>query len=210
MPERPDQRAAPPWSEVEPWFDRALAQPEAQRLAWLRAQGLPPTLLDEVTVLLRAEQDSRGLYAGDDTTRKDDHEAADAMLPAGTRVGAWQVVGPIGRGGSGEVYRVERADGSYQQQAALKLLRMADDADERRRFAAERHTLARLQVPGIVRLLDAGSHDGRPWAVTELVEGQPLDVAGDALDLPARLTLLRRVIGVVATAHAGGVVHRDL
>lgn len=205
--DRASSTRRPHWHEVEPWLERALAVPDAERHAWLQAQALPAALHDELLALLQAEAASRGLYA---TADGDAAPVAPPALPAGTRVGAWRVVAPIGRGGSGEVYRVERADGSYQQQAALKLLRSADDADERRRFAAERHTLARLQVPGIVRLLDAGSHAGQPWAVTELIEGRPLDAAGDVLDLPGRLALLRRVVGVVAAAHAGGIVHRDL
>jgi eukaryotic-like serine/threonine-protein kinase len=72
----------------------------------------------------------------------------------------------------GEVYEAERADGQYEQRAALKLTRR-EAAKLLDRFNAERRILARLDHPGIARLLDGGiSPDGRPYAVMEYVEGQ--------------------------------------
>jgi non-specific serine/threonine protein kinase/serine/threonine-protein kinase len=187
---------------VETWLDRALDQPAAGRTAWLQAQPLPPALREEVLALLQAEAASGALFPG--------LGDGGSALQAGERIGAWRVEALIGRGGSGEVYRVARADGAYEQQAALKLLRCPDDPDERQRFAAERRLLARLQSPAIVRLLDGGAHQGRLYAVTELVQGRPLDEQAAGQPLAQRLALLQRVVEAVAQAHRAAVVHRDL
>lgn len=210
MPQNPPSAAD--WPVIEAWLDRALEQPEAQRLAWLASQPMPPALHDEVAALLRAEADSRHMLSGSPGHRLGAAEEAApvAALAPGERVGAWRVVALIGRGGSGEVYRVQRDDGNFEQPAALKLLRAPDDAGELRRFAEERRLLARLNHPSIARLIDGGAHRGRLYAVLELVEGQPLDRHAAALDLDGRVALFERVVAAVAYAHDQWVVHRDL
>lgn len=192
------------WAELERWLDQALAQPDARREAWLAAQHLPEALRAELQELLAAEAASRGWAAGAGGA------AAVPALAEGEQVGAWRVQGLIGRGGSGEVYRVQRTDGSFEQRAALKLLRHADDPEELRRFAAERRLLARLQDPAIARLIDGGAHQGRLYAVLEYVDGVPFDVHAATLALPARIALFVQVVQAVAAAHAQGIVHRDL
>ncbi len=82
-------------------------------------------------------------------------------LKAGTRLGPWRLLHLIGRGGAGEVYFAERADGAFQQKAAIKVLQRGAVA-EATRFQAEREILARLEHPDIARLLDGGMHAGRP------------------------------------------------
>lgn len=189
------------WAEVERWLDEALARPDAERAAWLAVQPMDDALRRELSELLDAELASRAWAAG---------ETVPTALQPGDQVGVWQVIGLIGRGGSGEVYRVQRADGSFEQQAALKLLRHRDDPDELRRFATERRLLARLQDPSIARLIDGGAHQGRLYAVIELVEGRPLDEHAATLPLRARVRLIEEVARAVAGAHAQGIVHRDL
>ncbi|HWS25061.1 MAG TPA: serine/threonine protein kinase, partial [Xanthomonadales bacterium] len=79
----------------------------------------------------------------------------DPML--GRSIGAWRIMDVVGRGGMGAVYRVERSDGAYAQQAALKLIRTsADSPAARERFQRERQILAGLQHPNIATLLDGG------------------------------------------------------
>src|SRR4051812_48197637 len=86
-------------------------------------------------------------------------------LPPGTRLGVWQIEHLIGRGGAGEVYAARRADDTFHQRAALKLLQHGAVA-EASRFRIERDILARLEHPGIARLVDGGvSSDGRPYMV---------------------------------------------
>ena len=189
------------WAEIESWLDRALERPDDERDAWLRQQTMDAATRADVEELLRAERSSRGMLDG---------TAPPPGLATDERVGAWKVQTLIGRGGSGDVYRVVRDDGTSEQLAALKLLRLADDPEEIERFAAERRLLARLQDPAIARLIDAGAHRGRLYAVLELVEGLPFDEHVAPLPLNERMALFEQVVAAVAYAHAQLVVHRDL
>ena len=130
------------------------------------------------------------------------------------RIGPYRTLRILGRGGMGVVLLAERVDGQFEQQVALKLVRsgMTDDAAIRR-FLAERQILARLQHPGIARLLDGGiSDDGLPYFVMEYVEGTPIHEYCDDRKLPIeeRLRLLCSVGEAVQFAHRNLVVHRDL
>jgi serine/threonine protein kinase/tetratricopeptide (TPR) repeat protein len=135
-------------------------------------------------------------------------------LPAGHRFGPYRVVRELGRGGMGAVYLAERADGQFEQQVALKLIKRGMDTDlVLQRFRAERQILASLDHPNIARLLDGGTtDDGRPYFVMEYIEGEPLDEFADArqLSIPDRLRLFLAVCGAVAYAHQRRVVHRDI
>ena len=132
----------------------------------------------------------------------------------GTSIGAWRVVGILGRGGMGAVYLVERNDGAYAQQAALKLIRGgADSQVARERFLRERQILAGLQHPNIATLLDGGiSAEGEPYFVMERIDGVPIDRWCDArqLGLRERVVLFLQVLDAVRYAHRNLVVHRDL
>ena len=143
----------------------------------------------------------------------DDPPERPAMAP-GARLGPWEIEGELGRGGMGTVYAVRRADGAYDQPAALKLLATsADEPASRARFLQERQILARLEHPAIARLLDGGvAPDGRPWLAHERVDGVPLTRFADArrLGVEDRLRLFLVVVGAVDFAHRNLVVHRDL
>ncbi len=133
-------------------------------------------------------------------------------LAAGTRVGAYRIIELIGRGGMGEVYRAERADGQYEQQVALKLIR-SELAGHPERFQVERQILAQLQHPGIARLLDGGVFNGDlPYMAIELVDGVPITewCREHHSDLATRLRLFIAVCDAVAHAHSSLVVHRDI
>jgi serine/threonine protein kinase/Tfp pilus assembly protein PilF len=132
----------------------------------------------------------------------------------GRRFGAWRVVREIGRGGMSVVHLVERADGAYEQRAALKRLSWeTSDEAGRRRFQRERQILAGLHHPDIARLLDGGvDGEDRPFLVLELVEGEPIDRYCDrrAASVDERLRLFVRVARAVDHAHRNLVVHRDI
>ena len=133
---------------------------------------------------------------------------------AGTRVGPWRLLDEIGRGGMGTVFLAERADGEFEQRAALKLLRPAIATDEAlRRFEQERQILAGLTHPGIARLLDGGrTADGHPYLAMELVDGVPIDryCRERQLTVRDRLAVFLQVCHAVDHAHRHMVVHRDL
>ncbi len=133
---------------------------------------------------------------------------------SGEILGNYRLLERIGGGGMGTVYRAERADGSFQQQVAVKLIRHGLFSDELLdRFYAERQILARLEHPGIARLIDGGADAlGMPYVVMEFVEGLPIDeyCERQRLTLGERLQLLQRVCEALHAAHLQGVVHRDL
>ncbi len=129
------------------------------------------------------------------------------------RIGHYRLTELIGEGGMGVVYLAERED-EFRQRVAIKLLRCAGESQEvMARFRAERQTLAALNHPNVVALLDGGStEDGLQYLVMERVEGTPIDqyCATHALDLTARLHLFLQVCAAVQYAHQNLVVHCDL
>src|SRR5262249_49122110 len=92
------------------------------------------------------------------------------------RVGPWRLVRRLGDGGMGVVWLAERADGQFEQGAALKLIKRGMDSDAGlARFLRERRILGRLQHPRIAHLLDGGiAADGRPYFAMEYIDGLPL------------------------------------
>ena len=128
-------------------------------------------------------------------------------------IGPWRVLGVLGQGGMGTVYRVERTS-PVRIQAALKLIKLGMDSKAVvARFEQERQALARMQHDGIAKVYDCGTSErGQPYFVMELVEGRPLTTfcEAHALSLEARLALMRQVCDAVQHAHHKGVVHRDL
>lgn len=129
------------------------------------------------------------------------------------RIGPYRVTGEIARGGMGQVLGAERDDGRFQQTVAIKLIR-ADLASAAglARFAEERRILARLRHPGIVRILDGGEHEDRPWLAMDLIDGLPVTEALDkaGADQPARLDAFEQICEAAAHAHRNLVIHADL
>ena len=131
----------------------------------------------------------------------------------GELCGAWKLQEMIGVGGMGEVWLANRADGLFQAKAAVKFLRAdGESAQFEARFAQERALLARLNHPGIARLIDAGRLFGQPFLVLEYVEGMPLlnYAAEHATTVESRIALIREIGEAVSYAHSQLVVHRDL
>ena len=206
------------WRRVRETFDAVADLPPDERERALVSLCVTPDgeldrdLHSEVEALLSADA------SGSDLDRAAADAAADLVDPSGDalaegdRVGAWRVVREIGRGGMGVVSLVERADGVYEQRAALKRL-VGAGPDGARRFEQERQILAGLGHPGIARLLDGGLGPAEtPYLVMEYVEGEPItDYAeAHALGLDDRLDLFVQVCDAVDYAHRRLVVHRDL
>jgi serine/threonine protein kinase len=133
-------------------------------------------------------------------------------LTVGERVGPFQVVGPIGKGGMGEVYRAR--DTRLNREVALKMLpdASATDEDSLRRFERETRAVAALNHPNILAIHDTGMHQELPYAVTELLQGESLAerLRSGAL-APQRATEVAcQIAEGLAAAHAMGVIHRDI
>jgi len=201
------------WSRIEAALDELLALPQAQRAeALARLAGDDAAMRAELEALLAETRAADTLLDQPAVAAWQPQAPAEGSLPAGSRVGAWRIENLIGRGGMGEVYRAERADGQFEQQVALKLIRR-DAAGEPRRFTTERQILARLEHPGIARLLDGGvAEDGRPYMVMELVQGAAITgwCRKHEAGLEQRLRLYMAVCEAVAYAHRNLVIHRDL
>ncbi len=201
------------WQRIKEILDEALERPPEERAAHVEAACAGDAALRREVEALLASYAQASQFFGEMQA------PAGALLPQaaereGSRVGAYRLVEEIGRGGMGTVYRAERADGTFEQTVAVKLLRYAFDREGlRQRFLSERQILASLQHPGIAALHDGGVTDGgRPYFVMELVEGTPIDAYCDAkrLSVKERLRLFGQVAEAVQHAHQRLVIHRDL
>jgi len=207
------------WPQVARILDEALELSLADRPAFLdQACAGDHELRAEVEVMLAGAEADDFLQAPaallaaplvEDEAVQGGHRALEGLL-----VGPYRLIRELGHGGMGVVYLAERADGQFEQQVALKLIKRGMDSEEiLRRFLAERQVLARLNHAHIARLLDGGITDqGQPWFAMEYVEGIPLDryCESKELSIEQRLTLFREVCEAVQYAHRNLVVHRDL
>lgn len=199
------------WRRIETLFHRAVELEPAARDALLDVECAgDPTLRAEVERLLASDT------AGDDAYSRIEARAFAAPVDPrlGRRLGVYELVERLGAGGMGVVYRARRADGLFEHEVAIKLIRAENaSAWTLRRFEFERRTLAALHHHGIARLLDGGTtDDGCPYLVMELVRGEPIDryCARERLGVDARLRLFLEVCRAVHYAHQGLVVHCDL
>jgi serine/threonine protein kinase/tetratricopeptide (TPR) repeat protein len=133
----------------------------------------------------------------------------------GHRIGAYVIVRELGHGGMATVYLAARADGYFEKEVAIKILKPVEGntAELLGRFRAEREVLASLDHPNIAALFDAGTTgDGMPYFVMEYVPGIPVTSYVEEHHLPIRerLSLFLKICAAVEVAHRRRVVHRDL
>jgi serine/threonine protein kinase len=205
------------WQQVREILDQAIVLPLAERPAFLdRVCVAEPALRAEVESLLRSHEQAGNIFLEKPAVdlKSVITEETFAHTRIGRRIGVYQVVEELGHGGMGEVYRAMRADGQYDKQVAIKLVRVGlDTAFVLERFRHERQILASLDHPNIARLLDGGTtEDGIPYLVMELIEGVPIDQYCEEhdLDVKTRLDLFVTVCDAVQYAHQRLVIHRDI
>jgi serine/threonine protein kinase/tetratricopeptide (TPR) repeat protein/TolB-like protein len=203
------------WQEIKTLVLGAQGLNAVARERFLQeACGPDHALRTEVESLLAAESDRDGARVSTSTLleRTGLPYTADPMV--GRRLGAYELIRQIGHGGMATVYLAARADDAFHKQVAIKLVHLGtDNAEILSRFRKERQTLAALDHPNIVRLMDGGSSgEGMPYLVMDVVEGLPIDEYCDRHLLPVdqRLNLFYSVCGAVHYAHQHLVVHRDL
>jgi len=190
-------------------FLAACELPVDAREAFVRAEsGGDEALAREVLAML-AHDDPAALEAPPPSWGVAPPPASTGPLPES--IGGFRVLGVLGEGGMGVVYRARQV--APEREVALKVLRPGVDAAALGpRLEREAQLLARLTHPGIARVYQSGLTDGRPYFAMELVEGRPLTEHADAARLAVRerVELLARVCDAVHHAHERGVVHRDL
>ncbi|MBT9494868.1 MAG: serine/threonine protein kinase [Paucibacter sp.] len=206
------------WQRLSGLLDEALDLPGEARAPWLaELAAADAPLAAQLARMLSAESQAETTATFDALLQQalQHQEAPRDESPdlAGRRMGAWALLRKVGEGGMGQVWLARRADGLYEQEVVVKLLRGdLQQASLSERFARERAVLARLKHPGIAKLLDAGIAEGLPFLVLEYVQGRTLTehVRAACPTVAERVALLIRVAQAVAHAHAQLVVHRDL
>jgi hypothetical protein len=204
------------WSALSALYEEADALPAHVLAGWLaRLENARHPLLPQLRRMLEARQP----IATDDfpgtlpkLSTVDARPAAG--WAAGSRVGPYRLVRPLGEGGMAQVWLAERDDGAFKRQVAVKLPYPWPGRESfALRFDRERDILASLRHPNIAGLFDAGiTKEGQAWLALEYVEGEPISTFCDRqrLGLRERVTLFRQVLLAAQHAHANLVIHRDL
>ncbi|MDQ3418195.1 MAG: serine/threonine-protein kinase [Acidobacteriota bacterium] len=202
------------WERVRAVFHGALDTPADGRRAFLDAACAgDDRTRREVESLLAAEAQA-GAFLETPAHRLEmaDSTAPAAVLSPGDRIGDFEVVGALGSGGMGEVYRAR--DVRLRREVALKLLPRAFASDPQRltRFERESRMLAALNHPHIAAIHSIEQVDGMHVLVLELVEGPTLAdrLASGALPVAEALQVARELAAALAAAHERGIIHRDL
>ena len=198
------------WRKVDRLCQSALKIDESRRMAFLdEACGGDPALRQEVASLL-AHAHTDSFLAGPAL-----ETAAQPFCPAGTAIGRYRLLRPLGQGGMGVVYEAEQDQ--PRRVVALKLIKPGfATAETLRRFQHESQALGRLQHPGIAQIYEASTADTgfgpQPYFAMELIRGFPLHEYSETRQLKTRerLELMAKVCDAVEHAHQRGVIHRDL
>ena len=222
-----DPVTAERWEFVKNLFESALDVDPADRSAFLEKEcGGDDELLREVSSLLDSHDATGQFMESPIASLTPPSVIAPLPLPIdnptgaaddpmiGQRLGAYQLVKEIGRGGMGAVYLAIRADNEFRKRVAIKLIRGGMESDfVIKRFRHERQILARLEHPNIARLIDGGTTPaGLPYFVMEYAEGEPLTRYCESRSLPTqqRLEIFLRACSAVHYAHRRMIIHRDL
>ena len=208
----------PDWSRVKTVFQAALEQPDHLRSSFVEHScGSDAPLRAEVESLLIAH-DAAGSFAATDafaslaTASLHELSATDSDLAPGARVGNYDIIGLIGRGSMGRIFKAH--DSRLGRAVALKVLSpdLVPDAASRARFDREAKTIASLNHPHICTIFDIG-HNGRfDYLVMEYLEGETLSkmLERGPVPLDATRRYAAEMIDALDTAHRSGIVHRDL
>ncbi len=200
------------WQQIGELFARALAEPDAQREAWLAAADVPDDVRREAAALLAAhasdasflEEPPVAAIAGDPAT------ASDPTLVAGAMVGPYRLIRELGRGGMGVVFEAE--DTRLHRRVALKAVWSGGHDAGEQRLRQEARAAAALVHPNIATIYALDDIGGRAYLSSEYLEGETLRevLRRGPLGRDETLTIAQALASALDTAHASGIVHRDL
>ncbi len=203
------------WKKIEGLFFELADLPSKEREKRLSSLAQEqPDLYPELKALLEEEDTLHPLLNSSPATNWSGWEDKDLL---GQKIGIYRLVSLLGSGGMGSVFEAERADGSFEQRVALKLMKEGlYNAQNVQSFLQERQILANLQHPHIAQLLDGGIYEGaegeRPYYTLEYIEGLPLDQYCEQhkLGVDDRLSLFCQVCEAVQHAHSQLILHLDI
>lgn len=203
------------WQRVQDLVNAALDLPEQERASFLNdACGTNGELRHQIEGLIHSYEQS-----GDTIEQAFEGSVFDALTRdtplQGDRIGVYEIIEVIGRGGMGTVYLARRVDDEFRQQVAIKVLLAGLGASPEllNRFRAERQILATLTHSNIANLIDGGVTEcGLPYLVMEYIDGTAINYFIDehSLTIRDRLELFRQVCSAIQYAHQNLIVHRDI
>ncbi len=201
------------WEQVRTWFDHATALPPSERAAWIGSLAGPPHLLETLRQMVAADADGAGLLDAGVAPAAHLVLEPEAVLPPGTAVGAFDIIGELDRGGMGIVYAAR--DRHLDRAVALKFVRarVGSDKSGAERVLAEAKAASALDHPNVATIYQVGeSADGRYFIAMPRYEGEALRarLARGPLPLEGALAIARAVASGLAAAHRAGLVHRDV
>jgi eukaryotic-like serine/threonine-protein kinase len=211
-----NQSPAQQWSQLSALYDQADGMDAGELPTWLaqlEREGNP--LLPQLQRMLEARPElETNDFLGTLPKLSGAGAAGGHHWAAGTLIGHYRLLNPLGEGGMAEVWLAERDDGAFKRRVAIKLPYPRPGRETFAiRFDRERDILATLRHPNIAGLFDAGvTPQGQAWLALEYVDGLPISDWCDVQrkSLRERVTLFRQVLLAVQHAHANLVIHRDL
>lgn len=213
------------WNRIESILDTALTLSGEERDRYIdQVCGNDNGLLEEVYEILNAVTESEQTHFLENPFSEHSNmlrEVTESGKPEdavreliGSTVGPFELTECVGRGGMGYVFKAQRVEGGFSQEAAVKLLNKGIRSRKTvERFRMEKEILSGLRHPNIAQLYDGGVSEGDiPYLVMEYVDGQPIDLycEKNKLSVDDRLSLFADVCRAVQYAHSNLVVHRDL
>ena len=207
------------WEELKQLFHETCGRPRSEWPALVSVViARDRTLGDKLAALLQAHEVTDSFLESSPLSLLGSAEASLRRLESGARLGRYEIVTFIGAGGMGEVYRAR--DERLGRDVAIKILPgdLAQDTDRHRRMDVEARAVGMLNHPNIFTVYDVGVHDGSPFIVSELLEGETLRASldraraegGMGMPIEEAWRVFREIADGLAAAHGRGVVHRDL